>query len=122
MLSVLIVDDDADMRLLTRRLLTMLGCEVFEAKNGTDGEEKALEMKPHMVLLDIMMPGQDGYETAKNLRERQYVGDIVLASALQEASAAEKIANCGANGYLQKPLTREMLRTHIERVRTQLPA
>ena len=117
--SILIVDDDADMRLLTRRLVGMLGCEASEAKNGLDAEASALQTQPDIVLLDIMMPGQDGYETCANLRERGYTGLIILVSALQQASIKDKIAACGASAYIQKPITKTVLKGYIEQIRTE---
>ena len=117
--SVLIVDDDADLRLLTRRLLSKMGCEVIEASNGSEGESKALEMSPELILLDIMMPGQDGYETCARLRNQGYSGSIVLVSALQQASAVTQIQQCGANGYVQKPISRETLRLHVDQASSQ---
>src|SRR5258707_9583459 len=119
MASVLIVDDDADMRLLTRRLVGMLGCEATEAKNGLDAETTALQVQPDIVLLDIMMPGQDGYETCANLRERGYSGLIILVSALQQASIKAKITACGASAYIQKPITKAVLKGYIEQVRSE---
>jgi two-component system response regulator YcbB len=117
--SVLIVDDDADLRLLTRRMLGKMGCEVAEASNGSEGEAKALEIMPELILLDIMMPGQDGYETCANLRSRGYAGSIVLVSALQQASVLTHIENCGANAYIQKPINRETLRLHVDHASSQ---
>ncbi len=117
--SVLIVDDDADLRLLTRRMLGKMGCEVVEASNGSEGEAKALELAPELILLDIMMPGQDGYETCAHLRSRGYCGTIVLVSALQQASVVTHIERCGANAYIQKPISREMLRLHLDQASSQ---
>jgi CheY-like chemotaxis protein len=119
MASILIVDDDPDMRLLTRRLVGMVGCEGSEAKNGLEAETRALEMQPDIVLLDIMMPGQDGYETCANLRERGYSGVIILVSALQQASIKDKITACGASAYIQKPITKTLLKSYVEQVRSE---
>ncbi len=119
MLGVLVIDDDPDMRLLTRRLLTMLGCQSFEARNGVEGESMALDLKPDAVLLDIMMPIQDGYETCKKLREQGYTGSVILVSALQEQTQKEKAQRCGATAYIQKPLTREVLKLHLDFIRSQ---
>jgi CheY-like chemotaxis protein len=120
MLSVLVVDDDPDMRLLTRRLLTMLGCQSFEARNGVEGESMALDIKPEAILLDIMMPVQDGYETCRNLRGQGYTGSIILVSALQEQTQKEKAQASGATAYIQKPLTRDVLKIHLDYIQAQL--
>ena len=118
MLGVLVIDDDPDMRLLTRRLLTMLGCQSFEARNGIEGESMALDIKPDAILLDIMMPVQDGYETCKKLRAQGYDGSIILVSALQEQTQKEKAQACGATAYIQKPLTRDLLKLHLDYIQS----
>lgn len=120
MLGVLVVDDDPDMRLLTRRILTMLGCQSFEARNGVEGQNMAIDVKPDAILLDIMMPVQDGYETCKNLRTQGYTGSIILVSALQEKTQQEKAHASGATAYIQKPLTKDVLKIHLDYIQTQL--
>jgi CheY-like chemotaxis protein len=119
MLKVLVVDDDPDICLLTRRLVTTLGCESFEAKNGFEAEELVKTLNPDMVLLDIMMPIQDGYETCKRLRALGYTGPVVLISALQEQTEKVKSQKAGANAYIQKPITRQVLTLHIEHLRAR---
>jgi CheY-like chemotaxis protein len=119
MLNVLVVDDDADMRLLTRRLLTMLGCESTEARNGVEGEQLALEHNPDLVLLDIMMPVQDGYDTCDRLRQMNYTGPIILMSAMQETTGKRKAAECGATAYIQKPMTRDNLKVHVDYLKSK---
>jgi DNA-binding response OmpR family regulator len=116
MLKVLVVDDDPDICLLTRRLLTTLGCESFEAKNGIDAEGIVKSLQPDLVLLDIMMPIQDGYETCKRLRGQGYSGSIIMISALQEQAEKVKTQAAGANAYIQKPITRQVLSLHIDHI------
>src|SRR5262249_34851968 len=116
MLKVLVVDDDPDICLLTRRLLTTLGCESFDAKNGIDAEEIVKGLRPDLILLDIMMPIQDGYETCKKLRSQGYAGSIIMISALQEQAEKVKTQAAGANAYIQKPITRKVLSLHIDHI------
>lgn len=106
---VLIVDDDPAIRLVTKRMLKNLKCEVLEAKDGLEGERVALEHNPDLILLDIMMPMQDGYETCTHLRQRGFQGCILLFSALVRENERGRAAAAGASGYLQKPITREEL-------------
>ncbi|MEP7289119.1 MAG: response regulator [Chloroflexota bacterium] len=119
MLTVLVVDDDPDMRLLTRRLLTMLGCESSEARNGIEAETIALATKPDLILLDIMMPVRDGYETCLRLREQNYSGAVILMSAMQEATGKARAAECGATAFMQKPMTRISLKFHVDFLESQ---
>lgn len=122
MLGVLVVDDDADMRLLIRRLVTMLGCQSFEARNGIEAETIAANTTPDAILLDIMMPVQDGYETCAKLRAQGYTGTVIMVSALQEQTQIERAREVGANAYIQKPITREVLRMHLDRLKSQQTA
>jgi DNA-binding response OmpR family regulator len=119
MLRVLVVDDDPDICLLTRRLLTTLGCESFDAKNGIEAEELVKTLQPDMILLDIMMPVQDGYETCKRLRDRAFTGAVIMISALQEQAEKVKTQNAGANAYIQKPITKQVLSLHINHLRAR---
>ncbi len=119
MLKVLVVDDDPDMCLLTRRLLTMLNCESTEARSGFDAEALVPTIQPDLILMDIMMPLQDGYETCKKLRAQGYTGPIIMISALQEQNEKKRTVDAGATAYLQKPITRQILALHVEHVRSQ---
>ncbi len=121
-MKALLIDDDAMMRLLASRLLKMLNCQSLEASNGFDGESMALEHEPDLILLDIMMPDQDGYETCTNLRSRGYTGMILLTSTLQETLGKRKAKEVGATAYVQKPITRETLKRHIESLGSQAVA
>ncbi len=119
MLKVLVVDDDPDICLLTRRLLTMLNCESMEARSGFDAEALVPTTQPDLILMDIMMPLQDGYETCKKLRAQGYTGPIIMISALQEQNEKKRTVDAGATAYLQKPITRQILALHVEHVRSQ---
>src|SRR5437870_2416192 len=102
--TVLIVDDDPSIHRIVMGLLEKLDCQCMTALNGHDAVMLALEHKPDLILLDIMMPGQDGYETCQQLRAQDYQGAISMISALQEATGTKKGQEYGANGYLIKPI------------------
>jgi DNA-binding response OmpR family regulator len=116
MARILIVDDDPDLRLLTRRMVSTLGAEAVEAHNGLVGESLAIEHRPELILLDIMMPGQDGLETCTKLRQQNYTGHIVLMSAMPETEGRIRASECGASAYIQKPMTRGMLKNYMEQL------
>lgn len=118
MLRVLVIDDDQGIRLLTRRMLTTLGCESFEAANGIEGEAKVKELKPDLVLLDIMMPIQDGYETCEKIRTQGFAGPIIMISSLQEEREKSRTQEVGASAYIQKPLSRDVVALHIKHAET----
>ena len=115
-LTVLIVDDDMDWRLLLRQRLIQSNCETLQARNGEEGESMAMDKQPDLVLLDIMMPIQDGYQTCKNLRDKGYTGRIVLMSAMKEDVGQQKATDCQANGYLQKPIASQTLKLHLDQL------
>jgi CheY-like chemotaxis protein len=109
MIKVLVVDDEHDNRSILSMLLEQLGSEIMQAEDGVEGEQMALDWQPHLILLDIMMPRQDGYKTCTNLRSRGYRGQIVLISSLSQGIAASQALNCGANAFFMKPITAEVL-------------
>ncbi len=83
MKKILIVDDDADFRELIKNRLLYSGFEVFEAKNGLEGLERAKKVLPDLVILDIKMPQMNGYSLVKELRtlpETASVPIIVLTA------------------------------------------
>ncbi len=103
-ITVLIVDDDASLRVLVSRQLGRLGYHVLEAANGAEAEAKVIEIQPKVVLLDIMMPLQNGYATCANLRKQGYDGGIVMISAMEKAANSERLFALGGDDYLEKPV------------------
>lgn len=111
MYTVLTIDDDPDLRALMVILLTKLGCLVLEAENGQAGQVLAFQTRPDCILVDIMMPGQDGYVTCENVRAQGYIGRLTLVSA--KALEPDRFVMCGADGYVQKPITLSILKKHL---------
>jgi DNA-binding response OmpR family regulator len=105
--------------MLMRHLLASMGCDVADARNGVDAEEVAARIQPDLVLLDIMMPIQDGYETASNLRRSGYSGSIVMCSSLQAKHEEVRTQSAGADGYIQKPFTRDSIWPILNSLRAQ---
>ncbi len=114
MVKVLIIDDDTDMRSLLSIFLSRLDCEVEQASDGDDGEGKALEIRPALVLLDVMLGRQDGYTTCANLRSKGFTGYILMVTAVPSKDGKEKALQCGANAYMEKPINLPALRLHLE--------
>jgi two-component system, OmpR family, alkaline phosphatase synthesis response regulator PhoP len=102
MLRILIVDDDPNIQVLFTRMLRKAGFITYGAENGRRAEELVPNWKPDVILMDFLMPLQDGCETTRNLRTSGYTGQIIIVSALQ--SPANDPATCGADGFLQKPI------------------
>jgi DNA-binding response OmpR family regulator len=109
---VLVADDDPDILLLITLTLERDGYDVIAAKDGLSALAAAIERVPHLVLLDLMMPGLDGYEVTRRLREEPITKDvpIVIVTAAAEESQAARALEVGADAYMKKPFSpRELL-------------
>lgn len=104
MTEVLIVDDDVKIvKMLTRRL-KKAGFGVHTAENGQIGVEKALELHPDLILMDMYMPVLDGYKATQALREKGYAGIIVALTASAMAHQASKSLQAGCDRFIAKPV------------------
>jgi len=102
---VLIVDDDERLREYVRVNLEMEGYTVHEAGSGEEGMKVLDELRPDLVLLDVMMPKVDGWEMLQLMHERHGVGSIpvVMFSGKVDEAAADEAAERGAQGFIGKP-------------------
>ena len=105
MTTVLVIDDEAPIRLLCRVNLEAEGMEVLEASDGPTGLEKARNEEPDVVLLDVMMPGLDGWQVAEELidSERTNSIPIVFLTARAEARDRARGLDLGGIDYVTKP-------------------
>ena len=102
---MLVVDDERSIRLLCRVNLAGSGIEVLEAANGEQALELARAQHPDLVLLDVMMPGLDGWAVAAELAARSDTSDIpvVFLTARAERADRERGHELGGVGYVVKP-------------------
>jgi CheY-like chemotaxis protein len=102
---VLVVDDEAVIRQLIVINLELEGFEVHEAVDGLDALDKARELDPDVVTLDVMMPGLDGIATARRLRTDPLTSRarIVLISARTRSADLDRGNDAGADAYVTKP-------------------
>lgn len=100
--KILVADDESEIRDLLGLYLENAGYEVIEAEDGNDAILKLREHKPDMCILDIMMPGKDGYQVLKELRKESNMPVIILSA---KDADSEKILglNLGADDYIAKP-------------------
>lgn len=112
--KVLVIDDSPDLRILLIRMLARLGCDTREAINGIRGEEIGLTWHPDLILLDLMMPLQDGYITCANLRRDGYTGKIVVISTLPGIWATVNPNLTEVDGFLSKPISMAALQNCLE--------
>ena len=113
--KVLVVDDEQRNLKLMATLLENDGCDCVTASNGFEALEKASSEAPDLILLDVMMPGMDGYETCRRLKEDPATRDIpiVMVTALTERESRLQGLRAGAIDFLSKPIdpTELMVRT-----------
>ena len=112
MSKVLIVDDDEHIRASLRRTLAFEGYQVREAGDGTGALEVALDELPDLVILDVMLPGMDGMEVCRRLREVNDV-PILMLTAREGTSSQVEGLDAGADDYLVKPFVRDELLARI---------
>jgi DNA-binding response OmpR family regulator len=102
---VLVIDDEPAIRLLCRVNLGASGMEVLEAPDGDSGLELARREQPDLILLDVMMPGRDGWSVARALGEDRQTSEIpiVFLTARAESADRRRGGQLGGVGYVTKP-------------------
>jgi DNA-binding response OmpR family regulator len=115
---VLLVDDDASIRRLCALSLQSVGIEVLEAEDGQRGLEQARCGRPDLVLMDVMMPGLDGFELAAALRGHESTCAIPLMFLSGEPAQENGVRarELGAVAYLTKPFSPTELAKRVARV------
>jgi len=113
--SVLLVDDSASVRAVVSHRLEQAGFEVAAATDGQECLEMLGELRPDIVLLDIVMPGIDGWETLDRIRESSGVPVIMLTARAQEIDRVRGL-RAGADDYIGKPFQQDELEARMEAV------
>lgn len=116
MTQILLIEDDITVRENTAELLELSDYAVFTASDGKQGVQKAFEIKPALIICDIMMPEMDGYDVLKILGEHSETVNIpfIFLSAKTEHKDVRKGMELGADDYLTKPFEEEDLLNAIE--------
>ncbi|WP_420632218.1 response regulator transcription factor [Candidatus Leptofilum sp.] len=116
--SVLVVDDELEIRQLLTTMLTLMGYESFMAEDGLDALEKIPECRPDILILDVMMPRMDGLTLCRKLRETAETAElpIIMLSGKAHQEAIQEGLNAGANRYLVKPTGLDELTRNISEV------
>ena len=102
---VLVADDDADIREFVALRLARAGYRVETARDGLEAFERALELRPDLLVLDVSMPGQDGFETSRRLRgdpRTSHLPVVFLTARTRETDVATGYER-GGDGYVTKP-------------------
>jgi DNA-binding response OmpR family regulator len=119
--KILVVDDDMQSLELIEAMLVPNGYEVITASDGSKAVATIMVNKPNLILLDIMMPGLDGYSTLSKIKENKTISNIpvVMLTAVGFGLNKELSFQLGAAGYITKPVDLAELLTTISRL---LPA
>ncbi len=104
--KILLVDDEPDILSFLRYNLQKEGYEVFTANDGAEGLKLAEQLRPHLVILDIMMPKMDGVEVCRQLRNNPDTGHILIAFLTARDEDYSQIAalDIGGDDYITKPI------------------
>jgi two-component system, cell cycle response regulator DivK len=118
MKKVLVADDKPAGRELVRTVLENSGYEVFEASDGPEAVVQACQLQPDLIILDIHMPGLDGFEVIEHLRRLdQFVATPIIAlTASAMMGDRERAMAAGFTGYITKPIRLGALRAEVERL------
>ncbi len=113
--TVLIIDDDSFNRLILTEILRRNNCEGIQAEDGYMALNLLEKVKPDIILLDIMMPGMDGYEVCKRIKENQNHTDIpiIFISSLSDTKDIVKALKYGAVDYIAKPFQAEEVTARV---------
>lgn len=113
--KVLVIDDDKDLAFMLKSQLERKDYKVVTASDGREGLQKAYQVRPDLVLLDLMMPGMDGWEVCQRLRELSNVPIIMLTARSMKGDVVRGL-EAGADDYLTKPFSAAELYARIQAV------
>ncbi len=105
-IKILLVDDEPDILEILSYNLSSEGYQVFTAKNGAEGVEKAKKKHPHLIILDVMMPEMDGIEACEILRKTKGLEHVIIAFLTARNEDYSQVAgfDAGADDYITKPI------------------
>ncbi len=131
-LSILVVDDDPNICLLLSTAIKNLGCQVITANNGLEGVDKALRLRPNIIISDLLMPKMDGSQFFKSLQEYPETQSIPFVCLTSRGQEEEKIAALekGVEDYWVKPFSiaeitmriKKLLQRQLQNVQNQYSA
>ncbi|MHB1329141.1 MAG: response regulator [Gemmatimonadales bacterium] len=115
--TILVIEDNPQNRYLATFLLEQRGHTVLQAETGPEGLALAASARPDLILLDIQLPGMDGYAVARALRADPALAAIPVVTVTSYAMVGdrEKCLAAGATGYLEKPINPESFIDDVER-------
>jgi two-component system cell cycle response regulator DivK len=118
---ILVVEDHEDNRRILRDLLTNVGFQLIEAETGPDGVEMAKMHQPDLILMDLQLPGIDGYEATRRIRADPRLSSVPIIAVTSYALSGdeERAFAAGCSAYISKPYSPRQL---LASIREHLPA
>ena len=110
---ILVVDDEIHVLRLLRKYLASKAYEVYTASTGLEAIEKVKEVKPHIVLLDIIMPGMGGIDALKEIKKINPKIAVIMVTAVIDEELAKRALQLGADDYITKPLDLNYIETSV---------
>ena len=116
--KILLVDDSETVLLIEQMILKKEPYQLFTAKNGVEGVEKALATRPDLILMDVVMPEMNGFEAVRWLRQRDATRSvpIVMVTTKAEAESMEAGYQSGCSDYITKPIDSAELLTKVRNI------
>jgi phosphoribosyl 1,2-cyclic phosphodiesterase/CheY-like chemotaxis protein len=121
MSTVLIIEDDPDSRTTLAKLFATDGWKVLEANDGDAGLDLALHNRPELILCDLLMPKLNGFQVCRSIREQLQPTKIIVLSGRDYGVDRTSALQAGADEYLLKPITWELLSSAIDRLLPEIP-
>jgi two-component system, cell cycle response regulator DivK len=114
---ILVVEDDGDNRGMVVKVLTVAGYAVLEAADGTSAVTIARRQHPDLIVMDLAMPGVDGWEASRRLKSDPVTADIpiIALTAFAMRGDEERAREAGCDGYLSKPCRPQTIRDTVRR-------
>lgn len=116
---ILVVDDEPDIVRVVVNIMKDRGHQVETARNGEIALQMATDQTPDVIILDLMLPGMNGYELCQRLKENtvtQAIPVVMMTSAYVSLEDAQRCTNVGADEYVVKPFMRDVLVRNVERL------
>lgn len=115
-IKILLVDDEPDILEIVRYNLSSQGYQIIIGKNGIEAVEKAKKHKPHLIILDVMMPEMDGIEACEKIRELPNQNDTIITFLTARGEDYSQVAgfDAGADDYIAKPIKPKVLVSKVK--------
>lgn len=115
-IKILLVDDEPDILEIVGYNLSAEGYQVFKGENGIEGIEKAKKHKPHLIILDVMMPEMDGIEACERIRQDDKLNNTIITFLTARGEDYSQVAgfDAGADDYITKPIKPKVLVSKVK--------